>query len=79
MEILVLGTGCENCKKLYETAKKAISELGLDADLKKVEDIAEIMKYTMNTPALVVDGKLVHSGKPLPDVEKVKKALIGEK
>lgn len=79
MEILVLGTGCENCKKLYETAKKAISELGFDADLKKVEDIAEIMKYTMNTPALVVDGKLVHSGKPLPDVEKVKKALIGEK
>jgi len=79
MEILVLGTGCENCKKLFETTKKAISELGIDADVKKLEDIAEIMKYTMNTPALVVDGKLVHSGKPLPDVEKVKKAVIGEK
>lgn len=79
MEILVLGTGCENCKKLYETTKKAINELGADADVKKVEDIAEIMKYTMNTPALVVNGKLVHSGKPLPDVEKVKKAVIGEK
>jgi len=72
MEILVLGTGCENCKKLYETTKKALVELGVNADVKKVEDIAEIMKYTMNTPALVVNGKLVHSGKPLPDVEKVK-------
>ncbi|GAB4443794.1 MAG: thioredoxin family protein [bacterium] len=75
MEILVLGTGCENCKKLYETAKKAIEELGLTADIKKVEDIKEIMKFTMNTPALVVNGKLVHSGKPLPDVEKVKKLI----
>lgn len=78
MEILVLGTGCENCKKLYETTRKALSELGINADLKKVEDISEIMKYTMNTPALVVNGKLVHSGKPLPDVEKVKKTLIRE-
>lgn len=78
MEILVLGTGCENCKKLYETTKKALVELGINTDVKKVEDIAEIMKYTMNTPALVVNGKLVHSGKPLPDVEKVKKTLIRE-
>ncbi len=75
MEVLVLGTGCESCKKLYETAKKAIDELGLDGEVKKVEEIGEIMKYTMNTPALVVDGKVVHSGKPLPDVEKVKKLL----
>ncbi len=75
MEILVLGPGCENCKKLYETVKKAMAELSIDGDVKKVEDIAEIMKYTMNTPALVVNGKLVHSGKPLPDVEKVKKLI----
>jgi len=78
MEILVLGPGCENCKKLYETTKKAVSELGIEADIKKIEDIPTIMKYTMNTPALVVDGKTVHSGKPLPDVEMVKK-LIGVK
>lgn len=75
MEILVLGTGCENCKKLYETTKKALVELGINVEVKKVEDIAEIMKYTMNTPALVVNGKVVHSGKPLPDVEKVRKIL----
>lgn len=79
MEILVLGTGCENCKKLYETAKKALEEAGLQAEVKKVEEIAEIMKYTMNTPALVINGKLAHSGKPLPDVEKVKKLIAGAK
>lgn len=75
MEILVLGTGCENCKKLYEITKKAVLELDIQADIKKVEDITEIMKYTMNTPALVVNGKTVHSGKPLPDVDKVKKLI----
>lgn len=77
MEILVLGPGCENCKKLYEATKKALDDLKLSADLKKVEEITEIMKYTMNTPALVVNGKLVHSGKPLPDVEKIKKLIGG--
>jgi small redox-active disulfide protein 2 len=76
MEILVLGTGCESCKKLYEITKKAVLELGIDADVKKVEEISEIMKFTINTPALVIDKKVVHSGKPLPDVEKVKR-LIG--
>lgn len=76
MEILVLGPGCENCKKLYESTKKALEELNVTAEIKKVEEITEIMKYTMNTPALVVNGKLVHSGKPIPTVEKIK-ALIG--
>ncbi len=75
MEILVLGTGCENCNKLYETAKKALLELGLKEEVKKIEDIAMIMKYTINMPALVVDDKVVYSGKPVPDVEKVKKLL----
>lgn len=77
MEILVLGPGCENCKKLYESTKKAVEDLKISANFKKVEEITEIMKYTMNTPALVVNGKLVHSGKPLPDVEKIKKLIGG--
>ena len=77
MEILLLGPGCENCKKIYDSKKKALDDLKLSADLKKVEEITEIMKYTMNTPALVVNGKLVHSGKPLPDVEKIKKLIGG--
>ena len=75
MEIKVLGPGCPNCHQMEELAKKAVKELGIDAKVDKVTDIKEIMKYTMSTPALVVNGKLKHSGKPLPSLEKVKELI----
>ena len=78
MEIKVLGPGCTNCYKMEELAKKAATELGIDATVEKVSDIQEIMKYTMSTPGLVVNGKLKHSGKPLPDTEKVKELIKAE-
>jgi len=62
---------------MEELAKKAVSELGILAKIEKISDIQEIMKYTMSTPGLVVNGKLKHSGKPLPNIDKVK-ALIKE-
>ncbi|MEG1617723.1 MAG: thioredoxin family protein [Bacteroidales bacterium] len=66
MEIIVLGTGCSGCKNLYNTVEKAIEELGLTADLKKEEDLMKIMEYNvMRMPALVIDGKVVSSGKSL--------------
>jgi len=77
MEIKILGPGCANCHTMEELAKKAISELGIEAMVEKVSDIQEIIRYTMSTPGLVVNGKLKHSGKPLPNIEKVK-ALIKE-
>ena len=77
MEIKVLGPGCTNCHKMEELAKTAVKELGIEARIEKVPDIQEIMRYTMSTPGLVVNGKLKHSGKPLPNIEKVK-ALIKE-
>jgi small redox-active disulfide protein 2 len=77
MEIKVLGPGCPNCHKMEELAKTAVKELGTDATIEKVSDIAEIMRYTMSTPGLVVNGKLKHSGKPLPGLDRIKK-LIGE-
>jgi small redox-active disulfide protein 2 len=77
MEIKVLGPGCANCHKMEELAKTAVKELGIDAKIGKISDIQEIMKYTMSTPGLVVNGKLKHSGKPLPNIEKVK-VLIKE-
>lgn len=77
MEIKVLGPGCPNCHMLEENVKKALKELGIDAKVEKVTDMFEIMKYTMSTPGLVVNGKLKHKGKPLPDLEKVK-SLIKE-
>lgn len=78
MEIKVLGPGCTNCYKMEELAKTAVKELGIDATIGKVSDIQEIIKYTMSTPGLVVNGKLKHSGKPLPSQEKVKELIKQE-
>ena len=77
MEIKVLGPGCANCHTMEEMAKKAVSELGISAKIEKIFDIQEIMKYTMSTPGLVINGSLKHSGRPLPSIDKVK-ALIKE-
>lgn len=77
MEIKVLGPGCANCLTMEQLARKAIDELGIEANVEKISDIQEIMKYTISTPGLVVNGKLKHSGRPLPNIEKVK-ALIKE-
>lgn len=64
MKIEVLGTGCAKCKTLYENVKKAVEESGKTVEIIKVEEIPKIMAYgVMSTPALVVDGKVVFSGK----------------
>lgn len=66
MEIKVLGTGCAGCKALYETTKQAIFELGYDVVLIKEEDLLKIMEYNvLSLPALVIDGKIVSTGKRL--------------
>ncbi len=78
MEIKVLGPGCANCKQIEELTKKALKELGIESKIDKVTDIREIMKYTMSTPGLVINGKLKHSGKPLPSLEKVKELIQQE-
>ena len=70
MKIEILGTGCSKCKTLEENAKKAIAQIGGFHEVKKVEDIGEIMNYgVMSTPALVVDGKVKSSGKTLTSNE----------
>ena len=77
MKIQVLGTGCAKCKQLTANAEKAVAELGLAVAVEKVEDIREIMKFSvMSTPALVVDGKVKAAGKVLTP-ESVKEFLRG--
>ncbi|MFZ5975703.1 MAG: thioredoxin family protein [Bacillota bacterium] len=64
MNIKVLGPGCKNCKKLYAMIEEIIKENGLDASLEKVFDYGEIIKYgVMITPAVIIDGKTVFSGR----------------
>ena len=64
MKIEVLGAGCAKCRTLYEAVQTAVKEKGIDAEIIKTEDIPSIMKYgVMSTPALVIDGKVVFSGK----------------
>ena len=64
MKIKVLGTGCMKCKKLYNEAEKALAASGVDAELEKVENLDDIMKYgVMMTPALVIDEEVKCSGK----------------
>lgn len=66
MKLEVLGTGCAKCKTLEETVKQAVAKAGGFHEVKKVEDIVEIMNYgVMSTPALVIDAKVVSSGKVL--------------
>lgn len=64
MKIEILGTGCSKCRALYEAVRTAVNEKGIDAEIVKVEDIPSIVKYgVMSTPALVIDGNVVFSGK----------------
>ena len=70
MKIEVLGTGCAKCKNLYEAVLAAVKEKGIEAEVVKVEEIPKIMKYgVMSTPALVIDGKVIFSGKTATAVE----------
>jgi small redox-active disulfide protein 2 len=75
MKIEVLGTGCAKCKTLYENTRKAVEATGAVAEIVKVEDIPSIMKHgVMSTPALVIDGNVMFSGK-VASSEEIKKML----
>lgn len=77
MEIKVLGTGCPKCKELEKATRDAVTELGINAAIVKEEDIVKIMQYgVMHTPALVIDGKVVVSGR-LPNEKELKNLLSG--
>ena len=75
MDIKVLGTGCPKCKTLEKATRDAVSELGIEASITKEEDIMKIMGYgVMRTPGLVVNEKVVASGRLL-SVSEIKDIL----
>jgi small redox-active disulfide protein 2 len=64
MNVKVLGTGCEKCRKLYAEAERAVVQSGLPATIEKVEKVDEIARFrVMATPALVIDGEVKCSGR----------------
>ena len=64
LTIKVLGSGCSNCKKLEAVTRKVVEGQGIEAEIIKVTDYAEIMKYPiLSTPGLVVNEKVVSSGR----------------
>ena len=64
MEIKILGTGCAYCKNLEKATRELVEELDLNATVVKEEDIMNIMAFgVMRTPGLVINGKVVLSGR----------------
>lgn len=64
MEIKVLGSCCGNCDKVMALVQEVVSEKGLSATVQKVTDVREIVGYgILRTPGLVVNGKVVASGR----------------
>jgi small redox-active disulfide protein 2 len=70
MNIKILGGGCANCHRLEQIARKVATDNQITAEFEDVKDFAEIMKFgVMSTPALVVDGKVVCSGRVPSETE----------
>ena len=64
--IKVLGAGCKSCHEQYENAKQAIEDMGLSVEVEYITDMQKVMEYSvMSMPALVVNEKVIATGKVL--------------
>lgn len=76
LTIKVLGPGCANCQKVEAIAQKAVSMLGLDAQIEKITDRSQMMAYhLLATPGLVINEKLVAAGR-IPNEAEVTTWLV---
>jgi len=74
-KIEVLGTGCLKCRRLFANVEQAVKDLGIAADVVKVEDLDAIVESgVMMTPALFINGEIVAEGR-VPDVNEIKSLL----
>ncbi len=78
MKIEVLGPGCVKCEKIYEIVERTLKELGKEAEVSKIKDINSIMQYgVLLTPALVINGKVLCSGR-VPGLAEIRAWLVKE-
>ncbi len=75
MEIKILGSNCSKCKDLEKLTREIVAKHNIDANVSKIEDIVIIMQYgVMQTPALVIDEKVVVKGR-IPSESEIKDLL----
>jgi small redox-active disulfide protein 2 len=73
--IKILGPGCNRCRSTLEVVRKVVDETGIEADIVKVEDYEEMMKYNiLSTPVVVVNEEIKISGR-VPTAEEVRAIL----
>jgi small redox-active disulfide protein 2 len=76
--IKVLGPGCPKCKTTYNNVLEALKQLNIDADVIKIEDIEEMMKYNvLTTPVLVIDEAIKVKGR-VADINEIKQLILAE-
>jgi small redox-active disulfide protein 2 len=74
-DIKILGTGCPKCKQTEAVVRQVVDELGVEAQIEKVEDIVQIMTYNvLSTPAVVLDGVVKIKGR-VPNASEIKGLL----
>lgn len=79
MEIRILGPGCPRCEEVRKRTIDVLAELNIAADVQKITDMKKIMEYKiMATPGLVINGKVVCSGR-IPGKDEIRKWLQNEK
>ncbi len=70
LNIKVLGSGCANCKRVEQIAQRVVKEMSVEAEIAKVTEYPEIMKYNiLSTPGLVINEKLRSAGRIPTDAE----------
>jgi len=75
-KIQILGTGCKRCHDLAANAERAVQELGIQAEIEKVTEIHDIIRFQiLMTPGLVIDGQVKAAGR-IPSVEEIKQMLV---
>jgi small redox-active disulfide protein 2 len=78
MKIEILGSGCPKCKELERRTREAVKKSGVAADVEHIYDLQKIIQRSVfSTPALVIDGKVIFSGR-VPSIEELSKMLSGK-